>query len=88
MQSLSSSAVSVPGNPPVTCKNNNNVMLTCWALDWALVDFVDFTDGNAGTDLSGLALASTSPYHNAGTDGADIGANIAAVAAAISPIQW
>ncbi len=88
VQSLSSGAVSVPGNPPVTCQNNNNVMQTCWALDWALVGFVDFTDGNAGTDLSGLALASTSLYHNAGTDGADIGANVAAVAAAISPIQW
>ena len=47
----------------------------------------DFNGGNAGTDLPGLALAPTSPYHAAGSDGLDIGANIPAVLAAIKGVQ-
>jgi hypothetical protein len=62
-------------------------MLACWPLDWATVGFVDFNGGNAGTDLPGLALAPTSPYHAAGSDGLDIGANIPAVLAAIKGVQ-
>jgi hypothetical protein len=37
--------------------------------DWAAVKFVDFANGN-------FALAPSSPYKNAGTDGKDIGADI------------
>ena len=59
--SLSSSAVSVAGTPPLTCQNENSILPTCWPLDWALVGFTDFTGGSAGTDLPGLALAVTSP---------------------------
>jgi len=85
--SLSSSAVSVAGTPPLTCQNENSILPTCWPLDWALVGFTDFTGGSAGTDLPGLALAVTSPYHNAATDGMDIGANIAAVLAAVNGVM-
>ena len=52
---------------------------------WATVDFVDSTNCPAGLgfpstySLSICALQSASPYHNAGTDGTDIGANIDAV---------
>jgi Putative Ig domain/IPT/TIG domain len=38
--------------------------------DWATVQFVDFASGN-------YALAPSSPYRNAGTDGKDLGADIA-----------
>jgi hypothetical protein len=34
-----------------------------------------------------MALAATSPYHNAATDGTDIGANVPAVLAAIKGVQ-
>jgi hypothetical protein len=48
-------------------------------LNWALVGFVDFTTGN-------YKLASTSPYYNGGSDGADIGANVTAVLAAVASV--
>jgi len=57
-------------------------------LDWALVGMLDFTGCNAGTNLAGCALSSGSPYKDAGTDGMDIGANVAAVVAALAPIVW
>ncbi|MGA2736867.1 MAG: YncE family protein [Bryobacteraceae bacterium] len=84
ISSLSANATPVSGQP--TCQENNGPIQQCWALDWALVGFVDFAGGNAGTDLPGAALASASPYHNAATDGMDIGANIPAVLAAIAGI--
>ncbi len=43
---------------------------TFFPSDWAAVRFVNFAAGN-------YALAPTSPYRNAGTDGKDIGADIA-----------
>jgi hypothetical protein len=43
--------------------------------NWAAVQFVDFANGN-------YALAASSPYKNAGTDGKDIGADIAGLNAA------
>jgi hypothetical protein len=52
-----------------------------------MVGFVDFEGGNAGTDLAGLALSTSSPQHNAATDGMDIGANIPAVLAAINGVR-
>lgn len=85
--SLSAPLVVVPGSPPITCQQNNNGIQPCWALDWALVGFVDFTGGSTGQDLAGLVLSSNSPYRNAGTDGTDIGANVTAVLTAISTIQ-
>lgn len=88
VQSLSSSDISVPGSPPVLCKNNNSNIQGCWASDWALVLFTDFAGGNAGTNLAGYRLQSGSPLHNAGTDGADVGANISAVLAAVAGITW
>ncbi len=81
VSTLSSNAVPVSGQPP--CNYDNKPISACWPLDWALVGFVDFVGGNAGTDLAGLALATSSPYHNAGTDGMDIGANVGAVLAAV-----
>jgi hypothetical protein len=84
--SLSSPAISVPGNPPLSCQNNNMNIQQCWPLDWALVGFVDFAGANAGTDLAGAALAPSSPYHNAATDGTDLGANVSAVLAAIKGV--
>ncbi len=46
----------------------------------AAVGFVNFAGGN-------YALASTSSLHNAASDGTDIGANIAAITAAISGVS-
>jgi hypothetical protein len=43
---------------------------TLFSPDWAAVQFVNFAKGN-------YALAPSSPYKNAGTDGKDIGADIA-----------
>lgn len=51
----------------------------CWPLNWATVGFTDFAGGAAGINLAGFALAPTSPYYRAGSDAADIGANVAAV---------
>lgn len=82
---VSSTATPVSGQPP--CNDENKPIAQCWPLDWALVGFVDFTGGNAGTDLAGMALSSTSAWHNAGTDGHDVGANVAAVLAAVSGVQ-
>lgn len=85
--SLSSPAVSVPGNPPVTCQNNNNVMQSCWPLDWPLVGMVDWQSASTGVSLAGAALSPTSTLKGKGTDGTDPGANIPAVLAAISSIK-
>jgi|ERR1017187_1022364 hypothetical protein len=80
-----STAAPVAGQP--ACNIANKPIAQCWPLDWALVGFIDFTGGNAGRDLPGMALAATSPYHNAATDGTDIGANVPAVLAAIKGVQ-
>ena len=80
-----STAAPVAGHP--ACNIANKPIVQCWPLDWALVGFMDFTGGNAGTDLPGMALAATSPYHNTATDGTDIGANVPAVLAAIKGVQ-
>ena len=86
---LSTLASTVTPDPPNTlaCNVANASGAHCWPLDWALVGFLDFTGGNAGTDLPDMALAATSPYHNAATDGTDIGANVPAVLAAIKGVQ-
>jgi hypothetical protein len=83
---VASTATPVAGQP--SCNYENKPIAQCWPLDFALVGFVDLAGGNAGTDLPGMVLAATSPYHNAGTDGTDIGANIPAILAAVSTITW
>jgi len=80
-----STSTPVAGQPP--CNYANKPIAQCWPLDWSQVGFADFTGGNAGTDLAGVTLLSSSPYHNAATDGMDIGVNVSAVLAAISGIQ-
>jgi hypothetical protein len=49
----------------------------------AAVKFVNYNNANGGN----YTLLSTSPYHNAGTDGKDLGADIAAVNSHISGVQ-
>ncbi len=48
--------------------------------DWPTVQFVDFAGGD-------YHLQPTSPYHNAGTDGKDVGTNIDAVEAATATAE-
>jgi YVTN family beta-propeller protein len=76
-------------NPPNTnaCNVANAPIAQCWPLDWALVGFLDFTGGSAGTDLPGMALAQSSPWYKAGTDTLDVGANVPAILAAVSGVQ-
>ena len=81
---------------PGGCQLNTKVISTCWAPDWALVGFTDFTCGGQGVgcanianmSISGLTLTPSSAYHAGGTDGYDVGANIQAIINALSPIQW
>jgi len=47
------------------------------------VHFVNYNGGNGGN----YQLMSTSPYHNAGTDGLDLGANVAAIASATAGVE-
>jgi hypothetical protein len=55
--------------------------------NWAAVLFTDPTNCNAGTyAIAACALQSGSPYHNAGTDGKDVGANIDAIDAATAGV--
>ncbi len=88
VQSLSANAVP-PGQPDGTlaCIYNNSPIQPCWALDWQTLGMLDFGGASTGADIPGAALSPSSPYHNSGTDGADVGANVAAILAAISSIQ-
>jgi hypothetical protein len=79
-----STATPVAGQP--ACNYDNKPIAQCWPLDWATVGLVDFPGASLGTDLPGMALSPSSPYHEAGTDGMDIGANISAVLAAIATV--
>jgi hypothetical protein len=56
---------------------------TFFAADWTAAQFVNFNGGNGGD----YTLASGSPYHNAASDGKDIGADIGSVNTAISGVQ-
>ena len=82
--SATSTATPLGNNAP--CNYPAGLSTTCAPWSWALVKFVDYAGGSTGANLAGLALSSASPYHNAGSDGADIGANVAAVLAAVAPI--
>ena len=48
------------------------------------VEFVDYNGGRAGN----YVLQSTSPYKGAGTDGKDLGANVAGVNAAVAKVRY
>jgi hypothetical protein len=63
-------AASVGENPAGTCGG-----ISCYPATVSTVQFVNFAGGD-------YALLSTSPYHNAGTDGTDIGVNMTALLAA------
>ena len=52
---------------------------TAFPPDWATVQFMDFANGN-------YALAPSSPYKNAGTDGEDLGADIVGINAATASV--
>jgi hypothetical protein len=76
-----STATPVSGKP--SCANAN-YPAACYLLDWALVQFTNFNSGVwPGQNLQ---LLPTSPYHNAASDGSDIGANVPAVLAATAAI--
>jgi Putative Ig domain len=47
------------------------------------VQFVDYNNGNGGN----YQLLTTSPYHNAGTDGKDLGADISTLNSAIAGVE-
>jgi hypothetical protein len=51
--------------------------------NWAAVQFINYT-GDASGDYH---LQATSPYHNAATDGRDIGANIDAISATTAEVS-
>jgi hypothetical protein len=51
--------------------------------DVAAVQFTNYNNGNGGN----YTLLSGSPYKNAGSDGADLGANIATVAQYVSGVK-
>jgi hypothetical protein len=72
-----------PAGDTAPCNYPAGLNAACIPLNWALVGMIDYAGGAAGTDLPGLALAPTSPYHNAGGDGSDVGANIPHVLAAV-----
>jgi hypothetical protein len=70
----------------------------CYPLDWDLVGLVDSRGATAGTHYLGAELCqgnnnptgsgctAASRLHNAGTDGADIGANVRAVLTAVAGV--
>ena len=72
-------STTTPAGNPAPCNYPSGISAACTPLDWALVGFVNYTGGN-------YALAPTSPYHLAGSDGADVGANVAAILAATAMV--
>jgi hypothetical protein len=89
---VGSTAGSVPSCPVAVgaCRTNaaqwpgaGQGAVTYFPADWSAVQFVNYNNGNGGN----YALQSGSPYHNAASDGKDIGADIAAVNAAIAGVQ-
>jgi hypothetical protein len=77
--SPSSTATPVVGQP--ACNELNKPIVQCYPLDLALVGFTG--TGASVSTLGNLVLAPTSPYYKAGSDGADIGANVRRVQAAV-----
>ena len=72
-------STTTPAGNAAPCNYPAGISSACVPLNWALVGFVDFAAGN-------YALASTSPYYKAGSEGTDVGANITAVLAAIASV--
>jgi hypothetical protein len=72
-------STTTPAGNPAPCNYPSGVSPACVPLNWALVGFVNYMGGN-------YALATTSPYHQAGSDGADVGANVTAVLAATATV--
>jgi hypothetical protein len=72
-------STATPAGNPAPCNYPAGITSACQPLNWALVGFVDYTTGN-------YKLAPTSPYYKGGSDGADIGANVTAVLAAVASI--
>jgi hypothetical protein len=72
-------SAATPAGNPAPCNYPAGVSSACIPLNWAMVGFVSLANSN-------YVLASTSPYHNAGSDGADIGANVTAVIAAVAGV--
>jgi len=72
-------STATPKGNPGPCNYPAGVSYACAFLDWSLVGFVDFAAAN-------YELSPTSPYYNAGSDGADIGANVEALMAATAGV--
>jgi len=72
-------STATPAGNPAPCNTPGGVSAACVPLNWALVGFVNLATSN-------YALASTSPYHNAGSDGADVGADVTALSTAIAGV--
>jgi hypothetical protein len=69
---------SLPNRPPSKYPSGNFFPTTA-----AAVQFVNYDKGDGGN----YQLASTSPYRNAGTDGKDLGADVAAIQTAIAGVE-
>jgi hypothetical protein len=67
-----------PNYPPSTWPKNNMFPQTVSA-----VDFTDYNNGNGGN----YQLLSSSPYKNKGTDGKDLGADIAGLNQALANVE-
>ena len=75
----SNAIIATPTNyPPSTWPAHNFFPATV-----AVVQFVNYKNGNGGD----YTLRSTSPYKGAGSDGKDLGADVAAVNAAIAGVR-
>ena len=72
-------STATPAGNKLPCNYPGGATAACNQANWSLVGFVSFTGGN-------YALAVTSRYHNAGSDGADIGAKVPAVHAATAGV--
>ncbi len=72
------STATPPGNA-APCNYPAGVSSACLPLNWATVGFVDFSGGV-------FVLSPSSPYHNAASDGADVGANVIALWMALADI--
>ena len=66
--------------PDFRYNNYNTLSQNYFPANPGLVQFVDYANG--GVDYHGYALAGTSPFKNAGTDGKDLGADIDSIAKA------
>jgi hypothetical protein len=72
------STATPPGNP-APCNYPAGISAACAPLDWATVGFINYPAGN-------YQLAATSPYYGAASDGSNVGANVAAVLAAVAGV--